>query len=285
MIAIDLDGTLLSPKGLVTPRTKAAIHRALAKGLRVCFATGRNWTESQAVLDAVEHYDTAVFVGGALVVDTKRRVTLHCTLMQPALAAELCGFFENRGHAALALQDTGTTGVDYLISEGFPLDPGTETWMRVATKLVHRVPNLGSHPHLHTVRVGIVAKPEETAKIAIDLKQTFGNRIVYHSISVMSFKLDVLEVFDPAVNKWQGLLHAAAVHGIDPSQIIAVGDELNDLPMIRHAGLGVAMGNARPEVKSAARRVIGRNDEDGLARFLEELVIEHEVDVQSPNPV
>src|SRR5450432_2349732 len=104
MIAIDMDGTLLSPLGQVTPRTKEAIHAALKAGLLVCFATGRNWTESQTVLDAVAHYDTAVFVGGAMVVDTKRRVTLHRTVMQPQLAAELCGFFENRGHAALALQ-------------------------------------------------------------------------------------------------------------------------------------------------------------------------------------
>jgi Cof subfamily protein (haloacid dehalogenase superfamily) len=277
MIAIDMDGTLLSPKGKVTDRTKAAIHRALSRGMLVCFATGRNWTESQVVLDAVAHYDTAVFVGGALVVDTRRKVTLHRTLMQPQLAADLCGFFENRGHAALALQDTGTTGVDYLISAGFQLDPATEMWMAVATKLVHRIANLGAYQHDHTIRVGVVARPAETAKLAVELDQLFGSRIVYHSIGVMSFGVDVLEVFDPAVNKWQGLLHVAAAHGIDPADIIAIGDEANDLPMIRNAGLGVAMGNARPEVRAAAKRVIGRNDEDGLARFLEELVIKHEV--------
>ena len=278
MIAIDMDGTLLAPGGGVTPRTKAAIHRALSKGLLICFATGRNWTESQVVLDAVEHYDTAVFVGGALVMDTKRGVALHRTLMQPKLAAELCGFFESQGHAALALQDTTTTGVDYLISDGFQLDPGTELWMRIATKLTHRVPNLGTAPHQHTVRVGVVAVPTETARLAKELEKRFGDRIVYHSIAVMSYGVDVLEVFDPAVNKWQGLLHVAAAHGIDPADIIAIGDESNDLPMIRNAGLGVAMGNARPEVKAAAKRVIGRNDEDGLARFLEELVLEREVE-------
>ena len=166
MIAIDMDGTLLSPKGTVTPRTKAAIHRALAAGLLVCFATGRNWTESEVVLDAVAHYATAVFVGGAMVVDTKRRVTLHRTLMQPELAAELCAFFESKGHAALALQDTSTTGVDYLISEQLPLEASTELWMKIAVKVVHRVPMLGSYGHEHTMRVGIVASSTETNKLA-----------------------------------------------------------------------------------------------------------------------
>ena len=74
MIAIDLDGTLLSPVGQVTPRVKAAVHAALEAGLLVCFATGRNWTESRTVLEAIAHYPTAVFVGGAMIMDTERRV-------------------------------------------------------------------------------------------------------------------------------------------------------------------------------------------------------------------
>src|SRR6266576_2097463 len=102
MIAIALDGTLLSPTGEVTPRTKDAVHRALKAGLLVCFATGRNMTESQMVLDAVAHYDTAVFVGGAMVIDTRQRTTLHRTAMQPQLAREICALLEEMGHAALA---------------------------------------------------------------------------------------------------------------------------------------------------------------------------------------
>ena len=67
MIVIDLDGTLLSPSGQVTPRVRAAVHRALGAGLLICFATGRNWTESRDVLEALNYYPTAVFVGGAMV--------------------------------------------------------------------------------------------------------------------------------------------------------------------------------------------------------------------------
>jgi len=273
MIAVDLDGTLLNPKGLVTPRTVAAIHRVLAVGIEICFATGRNWTESEFVLETVGHYPIAVFVGGAMVVDTKRRVTLHRTIMQPALAAKVCGFFENRGFATLALQDTSSAGVDYLISDVVPIESPTTTWMEVSKAKIYRVPNLEKYPHEHTIRVGIVAPPEETMRLRPELEKIFGSRIVFHSIAVMSFGVDVLEVFDPAVNKWQGLLHVAAAHNINPADIIAIGDDVNDMAMIQNAGLGVAMGNARPELKAAARRIIGPNSEDGLARFLEELMI------------
>jgi Cof subfamily protein (haloacid dehalogenase superfamily) len=278
MIAIDLDGTLLTPRGHVSPRTVAAVHRVLSAGIEVCFATGRNWTESEFVLEAVGHYPTSVFVGGAMVVDTKRRKTLHRTIMQPALAAEVCGFFENRGHATLALQDTSAAGVDYLISDVVAIEAPTTIWMEVSKAKIHRVPNLEHYPHEHTIRVGIVAKREETSRLRPELEKQFGKRIVFHSIAVMSFGVDVLEVFDPAVNKWQGLLHVAAEHKINPQDIIAVGDDVNDIPMIANAGLGVAMGNARPELKAVARRIIGSNSEDGLARFLEELVIKHAVE-------
>src|SRR3954470_16216454 len=97
MIAIDLDGTLLSPSGEVTPRTKQAVHAALEAGLLVCFATGRNMTESQTVLDAVAHYDSAVFVGGAMVIDTMQRTTLHRTMMDPGLAREISAAMEAAG--------------------------------------------------------------------------------------------------------------------------------------------------------------------------------------------
>lgn len=279
MVAIDLDGTLLSPYGEVTPRAKAAIHRCLSAGLLVCFATGRNWTESRTVLDAVAHYDTAVFVGGAMVVDTKHRMTLHRTMMDPALAGEICGYFERTGQAALALQDTGAAGVDYLVSANVPLNDATSGWMNITAAHVHWVPTLAPpQAHEHTVRVGIVALPQQTQAAKRDLEATHADRIMVHSLFVPAYGVEVLEVFDPSVNKWAGLLHVARHHGIEPEQIIAIGDDLNDLAMIENAGLGVAMGNARPEVLAIADRVIGSNAEEGLAAFLEELLERHTVE-------
>ncbi len=277
MIAIDLDGTLLSPEGKVTERAKAAVHQCLSAGLLVCFATGRNWTESKTVLDAVAHYDSAVFVGGAMVVDTKQEVTLHRTMMEPSLAAEICRELESNGHAVLALQDTGTAGVDYLITADVALNPATSQWMRLTSAKVRRVPSLADYAHEHTIRVGIVAEPDEVVRVERELAETFGERIMMMAIRVPAAGVTVLEVFDPAVNKWEGIMHVARRHGVEPSQIIAIGDDVNDVPMISRAGLGVAMGNARDEVKAVAKRVIGHNKDEGLAEFLEELVAQHAV--------
>ena len=278
MIAIDMDGTLLSPLGQVTPRTKEAIHAALQAGLLVCFATGRNWTESQTVLDAVAHYDTAVFVGGAMVVDTKQRLTLHRTMMDPQLAREICSVMEETGHAVLALQDRETAGCDYLISGEFEMNRETTRWMTLTKAKLQLVPRLSKYDHAHTIRLSIVAPPEEVLKVKMELERRFAERIFGLAIAVPHAGVEVYEVFDPAVNKWEGIMHVARRHEILPEQIIAIGDDLNDVPMISRAGLGVAMGNAKPEVKKIAKRVIGSNAEEGLAVFLEELVTTHEVE-------
>jgi len=270
MVAVDLDGTLLSPSGQVTPRTKSAIRKALQAGWLICFATGRNFTESQAVLDAVAHYDSAVFVGGALIIDTRTRRTLHRTLMDGQLARDLSQFFESHGHAALALQDTSTAGVDYLATRDFDLNAATDRWLKIHRAAVRRTADLAQHPHDHTIRVGIVA-PAKTAKSVYDeLRRTFSARATVHCLFTPD-GLGVVEAFDPSVNKWQGVLHVARRQTVEPRQIIAIGDDVNDLSMIQNAGLGIAMGNACPELLQCAAQVIGRNDDDGLAIFLEEL--------------
>ncbi|MEO6436626.1 MAG: HAD family hydrolase [Tepidisphaeraceae bacterium] len=278
MIAIDLDGTLLSPEGKVTERTKSAIHQCLAAGMLVCFATGRNWTESKMVLETVAHYDHAVFAGGAMVIDTRQEVTLHRTGVDPELARELCQVLEEAGHAVLALQDTSSAGVDYLVSDEIPVNAETMHWMNVTSATVHHVPGLSRHRHEHTIRLGIVAASEEVDKVHEQLERQFGDRIFSHRLFVPQAGVVVLEIFDPAVNKWEGILHVADHHGVEPEQIIAIGDDVNDLPMLRQAGLGVAMGNARPEIQAAAKKVIGTNSDEGLAQFLEQLVAEHAVE-------
>ena len=189
-----------------------------------------------------------------MVVDTDKDVTLHRSLMAPDLARALSAVFEEEGHAVLALQDRATAnGVDYVVTEAVPLDESTSRWMSITAARVERYPRLSDHPHDHAMRVGIVAALSESRRVRDRLLREFGDRIVCHSLYVPAYDVEVLEVFDPAVNKWEGLLHVADAESIRP-RIIAIGDDMNDVPMLEQAGLGVAMGNARPEAMAAADR-------------------------------
>jgi Cof subfamily protein (haloacid dehalogenase superfamily) len=272
LIAIDLDGTLLNPQGRVSERTRSAIHRVLDTGAIVCFATGRNWKESRPVFESVGHLSWAVTVGGAVVMDAAAGRIIHRRTMDGQLAAEVCRVLETGGNAVLALQDHEVSDVDYLVSDGLRMDASTEAWLEMTKTKGRRSSTLASEPHRHTLRISIVAPPAETAAALERLAENFGDRIMFHCIAVHDRPIEVLEIFDPQVNKWYGLQFVAEKFGIGSEEIIAAGDDVNDLAMLRAAGLGVAMGNGHPLAKAAAKRTIESNAVDGLAMFLEEMV-------------
>ena len=83
-----------------------------------------------------------------------------------------------------------------------------------------------------------------------------------------------LEISPAGVTKWSAIQRLAKAWGIEDSEICAVGDDVNDIPMIRAAGLGVAMGNALPEVKAAADRIAPGHDDDGLVEVVNWLLAE-----------
>jgi hydroxymethylpyrimidine pyrophosphatase-like HAD family hydrolase len=80
------------------------------------------------------------------------------------------------------------------------------------------------------------------------------------------------EIAPYGVTKWSGIQRLAAEWGVSVAQMCAVGDDVNDIPMIEAAGIGVAMGNAQPEVKAAADYIAPSHDEDGLAAVVEFLL-------------
>jgi 5-amino-6-(5-phospho-D-ribitylamino)uracil phosphatase len=270
LFGIDLDGTLLNPASVVADRTKSAVHAVLKAGHKVAFATGRNYTEARQIFDTMEHQDLAVLVSGAIVVDTRVQQTVFRSAMDPTLASQLCAAIERLGFAAVAFQDRAYTGVDYVVSTNRPLHRSLRSWLELSGQLLANDPDLAGIDHAHTLRVSTVLDYADAARLKQAIEDEFGDRAYVHGILVVSDGVEIIEMFDRHVNKWLGLTQVADHHGVPHDRIIAIGDDMNDLAMIRHASLGVAMGNAREDVKVIADRVIGSNADDGLAVFLEE---------------
>ena len=90
------------------------------------------------------------------------------------------------------------------------------------------VAGLASADHAHTVRLGAVVPSDSGPDLERRLTRRFAERIYLHRIRVPRTGVDVIEVFDPSVNKWAGILKVAATRGIAPEAIIAVGDDLNE---------------------------------------------------------
>ncbi len=270
LFGIDLDGTLLNPSGAVSDRTKNAVHALLHAGHKVAFATGRNYIEARGIFDIMEHQDLAVLVSGAVVVDTRSKQTIHCETMDPTLAGELCAAIERLGHAAVALQNRQHTGRDYVVSADPQLHDALGSWLALSDQVLTTSANLSDEDHTHTFRVSTVLEYAEAAKLKLAIEKQFAGRAYVHGIIVASEGVEIIEMFDRHVNKWLGLSRVADLHGVPHERIVAIGDDMNDIAMIRNSPFGTAMGNARTEVKEVAKQVIGSNIDDGLAVFLED---------------
>lgn len=105
------------------------------------------------------------------------------------------------------------------------------------------------------------------------LKPHWGAALQGQAAEVLQAVPNMLEVVPAGVNKWAGLQVLLEHLDIHPEQIVAVGDGSNDLEMVKHAGTGIAMGNAVPSVKAAAAVVVSSNDEGGIVEAFERFVL------------
>lgn len=288
LIAVDLDGTLFDPEGEVSAANRAAVQAARAAGIEVIICTGRGLAESAPVLQPLGFTGTAVVAGGALTADLDTGRTLNRQPMPPALVQRITGFLlERTEHPVLALKDRGATGIDYLVIGDRRLDPSTEWWFNHMPVAVDRVVDITLDPHpADTVRLGVVTYAGEMKALGQAVVRAFGSEAFVHHFPVITKSVEadprskieeihLLEIFDIAVNKWTAIDRYIRAHPrgpIDPRRVATIGDQINDVAMIRHAGLGIAMGNAIPELKRIAGRITRPNTEDGVAYAIEQIL-------------
>ena len=169
------------------------------------------------------------------------------------------------------LQDREQSGVDFYYGKGGRPD-AVRRWHELHDLQVREVDDFDAIDHTHTMRISTLGPPQIVDAAESALISRFGERIFAYKVALANYGVELLEAFDPSVNKWAGIERIAADMGIGGERIIAIGDDNNDIHMVRHAGLGVAMGNARDTLKAEADLVIGTHADDGLAAFLEEVV-------------
>ncbi len=280
MICIDLDGTLLNSQGSISDSDLRAVEAAVHAGVRVVPCTGRAWCESRHVLrdfPASPRSDTGVFVTGAAVSDLADGRTLDLCVMDPHLVLELVEHLRDLPEAVLVCSDANLTGHDYLVTGNGQVTANTQWWFEMTGTTVRHCTDPSLEDLRHTLRVGLVAAGPRMSQTSRRVSDAFGRRVAVHHFEAVQKPdpdqtVHILEVFPAGVDKWRGLTWLAQKDGIQPGQIVAIGDELNDVAMLEQAGCGVAMANATEAAVCAANRMTRSCDDGGVAHAIESLL-------------
>jgi hydroxymethylpyrimidine pyrophosphatase-like HAD family hydrolase len=257
LVATDLDGTIVRQDGMISQRTVAAFTRVERAGARFVLVTGRPPRVMGAIAAAFGHQGTAICANGALAFDMAagRIEALH--LIPPdalqAAASALRGAVPGiglaveypDGHAADRLYQALQWDVDASI----PRLHDAELFSRPASKL------LGRHFGYSCDELLALAEPAVAGLVSVTHSNGKG----------------LIEASAPGVSKASVVEELAARQGIGAESVIVFGDMPNDLPLFAWAGTSCAVANAHPAVLAAATRVIGSNDDDGVAEYLEKI--------------
>lgn len=274
LLALDVDGTLVRRGDEVGPRTRQALLRAHEAGLRVALATGRRWRRARGVAETLGLPVPVVCLGGALVKEEGGR-TVDRSPFAPALLGEVVEALHAAGSSAIAQLEGGEEGPDFVVEHRRAWNDWTSRYVTRNQSWTAWSRDLAGEGRDDVLVVGAFGPREELARAAAALGGDLAGRVVA-TLTPLPFDGGplghYLEVQPAHVSKWHGLCRLAAHLAVEEHAICAVGDERNDLAMLRAAGLGVAMGNAPDDVKAAAGLVIGRHDEEGVVDLVERLL-------------
>lgn len=259
---MDLDDTLLRDDLTISPRTVQAIRKAREQGVKFTIATGRMAISARPYVEQLGLDVPVITYHGALIQEALSGKVLYRQVIPIALAMEIAEKMLSRGiYAQVYLRDR------VLVRE---LGPYSSQYARLAAVRIEpgdllRV--LAAEPE-GVEKILIIGNEPDLDALALLLRSEFGERI-----HITKSKPNFLEMVDISVHKGAALAALAERFGIRREEVMAIGDSFNDIEMIEYAGLGVAMGNARPEVQKAADVVTGTNMEDGVAQAIERYVI------------
>jgi Cof subfamily protein (haloacid dehalogenase superfamily) len=278
MVAIDLDGTLLRRDGTMGERTRLALQAAVGRGITVAICTGRRFRTALPILAELQLAVPVIVHGGQLIKDAGTHETLHHNYLTQELSLGAVKFLKAHGVTPIVYVDLFTEGIDIYLDNERDGHPFHLKYLEQNRSHCHFVGDVTNIFCPQTIHVGALADRASLERLDARLEREFGPSIRHLVMNNTNNDGAFLEIMTPGNSKWRALSVLIEKAGLTPEQVICIGDEINDLEMIRHAGLGVAMGNAIPAVKAVAAHVTRTNEEDGVAHVVERFLLKETED-------
>jgi Cof subfamily protein (haloacid dehalogenase superfamily) len=282
LLALDLDGTLLNPRGRISERNLNAIENARVAGVRVALVTGRRFRDSRPVALELGLDVPLISHNGAL---TKHAETLQTVAVLPlplAAAREALRIGRQTGADALLSDDYEGLGVlvyDHLSGDNVAVHRYI-TW---ATRLhgdeegrnaVRQVDSLEDYLDHEAIHLSFSGRCIAMDQLEERLKSEMGSSAKILSTKYAEQDFTLIDVVNPAASKGAGVAAAAAELSLGAQEIMAIGDNYNDLEMLLFAGTGVVMANAPLTLREIpGLHPTASNVEDGVALAIEQFIL------------
>jgi hypothetical protein len=267
LLALDIDGTLLDPAGELRPAVRDAVGRAQEAGLRVVLCTGRRFRTARPVARALGVEGPLVLHNGALVKDAASGATRDAVFLPEALVPEILDAVHPHGPPLVYLD--AWPGSDFVTEPRTPRSRHQAEYLAQHSEHARFVDDLAGEERAGILMMSVMTDAETLVALRAEALRRIGPRVRTHSLENKGYGGRILEFLALETGKWTGLARVAAGLGIAPEEIAAVGDDLNDLELVREAGLGIAMGNAVEELRAVADLVVASNARDGAVEAIE----------------
>lgn len=270
LLVLDVDGTLTNSHHEVSDATAAAVASVRGAGIHVMLATGRRYRDVLPIATRLGIELPLVTASGALVKEPVSQATRYRAAFAPGVLEGVVAMLAERGHEPILYTDSFAEGFDFhcrslehAAAQALP-GQGLREYLHRNQALARVTPHLHAAPPDGVFAGFVMGGRDEMLALEADLHHRWPAALSLHTIRSPRYRDFMCEIAPAGVTKWSGIRSVADSLGIGPESICAVGDDVNDLPMIAAAGLGIAMGNASPAVRAAARRVVSSHDDDGL---------------------
>jgi Cof subfamily protein (haloacid dehalogenase superfamily) len=273
LLALDVDGTLLDPDGVLRPAVREAVRAARERGLSVVLCTGRRYRTALPILEALELEGPAVLHNGVVVKDGRSGRTLYHHYLPNEIYALALATMRSVG-APLVYVDQYHEGLDIVAEPAERAHPFQAEYMADAHEVTRVVASLDDPPSKAIVMLSCMADRTRLQALRAEVKNTLSASVRTNFLLNKNYRGHILEIVSAVSGKWPALQKIIHERGIAPEDILAIGDDNNDAEMIGAAGLGVAMGNAGTRVKEAADYVARSNAEDGVVEAIERFILQ-----------
>lgn len=273
LIATDIDGTLLNPQFQISEGDLAALRRAHATGIEIVLVTGRRHMFALPIAQQLG-FDLWLISSNGAVTRSLAGESFHRDLMPLALCRELCGAMQDfRGNTVLTF-DKETRGA-IVLEHLDELSASIRRWLEKNIQFIEFVIPIENSLVTDPVQTMFCGSMARMATALQALEATgMGNRMTVLRTEYPERDLSMIDVLNAGCSKGHALSRWAAHRGFRPDQVMAIGDNHNDVEMLEFAGYPVIMGNACAELRERGWKVTLGNDSCGVAAALAELVAE-----------